>query len=67
MSNFLRISGFKKIDLKEFDLNKYTSNNSNRCVLEVHLEYPKELHELHNDHPLLPDKIEIKREMQSEY
>ena len=67
VSNFLRTSGFKKIDLKEFDLNKYTSNNSNRCVLEVHLEYPKELHELHNDHPLLPDKIEIKREMQSEY
>ena len=67
MSNFLRISGFKKIDLKEFDLNKYTSDNSNRCVLEVDLEYPKELHELHNDHPLLLDKIEIKREMQSEY
>ena len=29
-----------------------------RCVLEVDLEYPKELHDLHNDYPLAPDKIE---------
>ena len=27
----------------------------------------KELHELHNDYPLAPDKIEIKRKMLSEY
>ena len=37
------------------------------CVLEVDLEYPKEVHELHNDYPLAPNKIEIKREMLSEY
>ena len=36
-------------------------------VLEVDLEYQKELHELHNDYPLALDKIEIKREMLSEY
>ena len=24
--------------------------------LEVDLEYPKELHELHNDYPLAPEK-----------
>ena len=51
------------IDPKEFDLNKYTSNSSKGFVLEVGLEYPKELHELHNDYSLTPDKIEIKREM----
>ena len=38
-----------------------------KCVLEVDLEYPKELRELRNDYPLAPDKIEIKREMLSEY
>ena len=27
----------------------------------------KELHELHNDYPLAPDKIEIKRETPSQY
>ena len=35
--------------------------------LEVYLEYPKELQELHNDYHLAPDKIEIKREILSEY
>ena len=55
------------VNPKEFDWNKYTNNSSKGCVLEVDLEYPKELHELHNDYPLAPDKIEIKREMLSEY
>ena len=67
MPKFLSISGFKWIDPKEFDLNKYTSNSSKGCVLKVYLEYPKELRELHNDYPLAPDKIEIKGEMLSEY
>ena len=64
---FLPTSGFKWIDPKEFDLNKYTSNSSEGCLLQVDLQYPKELHELHKDYPLAPDKIEIKREMLSEY
>ena len=67
MSKFLLTSGFKWIDPKEFDLNKYTNNSSKGCVLEIDLEYPKELHELHSDYPLVPDEIEIKREMLSEY
>ena len=33
MSKFLPRSGFKWIDFKEIDLNKYTSNSSKRCVL----------------------------------
>ena len=67
MSKFLPTSGFKWIDPKEFDLNKYTSNSSKGCVLEVDLEYTKELRGLHNDYSLAPDKIEIKREMLSDY
>ena len=50
MSKFLPPSCFKWIDPKEFDLNKYTTNSSIGCVLEVDLEYPKELRELHNDY-----------------
>ena len=42
-SKFLITSRFKWIDPKEFDLNRYTSNSSKRCVLKVDLEYPKEL------------------------
>ena len=67
ISKFLPASEFKWIDLKKFDLNKYTSNSSKECILEVDLEYPKELRELHNNYPLAPDKIEIKREMLSQY
>ena len=29
------------------------------CILEVDLEYPKELHDLHNDYPLAPESIPI--------
>ena len=47
MSKFLRTSGLKSIDPKKLDLKKYTSNSSKGCVLEVDLEYPKELRKLH--------------------
>ena len=33
----------------------------------VDLEYPKQLQELHNDYPLAPDKIEIKRQILSHH
>ena len=61
MSKLLLTSGFKWVDPKEFDLNKYTSNSLKGYVLEVDLEYPKELYELHNDYLLASDEIEIIR------
>ena len=67
MSKFHPTSRFKWIDHEGFDLNKYTNKSSKGCVLEVDIEYSKELRELHNDYPLAPDKIEIKTEMLSEY
>ena len=67
MSKFLPRTSFKWIDPKKFDLNKYTSNSSKGCVLEVDLEYPKELRELHNDYPLAPDEIVIEKEILSDY
>ena len=63
VSKFLLTSGSKWIDPKDFGLNKYTSNSLKECVLEVDLEYPKELREIHNYNTLAPDKIEIKRQM----
>ena len=68
-SKFFSSSGFKWIDSKEigFGLREYTSNSSEGCVLEVGLEYPKKLQELHNNYPLAPNKVEINREMLSEY
>ena len=29
------------------------------CILVVDLEYPKELHDLHNDYPLAPERLKI--------
>ena len=46
MFKLLPVGGFKWIDPKEFDLNKYTSSSSKGCVLEVDLEFPKELRAL---------------------
>ena len=66
MPKFNPSSEFKWID-KGLDLNKYSSSSSKGCLLEVDLEYQKELQELHNDYPLAPDKVEIKREILSEY
>ena len=67
MSKFLPTSGLKLIDPKDFDLNEYNSNSSKWCVLEVDLEYPEELYQLHNDFPLAPNKIEIKNDTVSSY
>ena len=49
MSKFPATGGFKWINPTKFDLNKLVSNNPESCALEVDLEYPKGLHDLHDD------------------
>ena len=51
----------------KFYLNSISENSSDRQILEVDLEYPDELHELHNDYPLAPEKLEISHNMLSKY
>ena len=49
------------------NLDSYDENSAKGLVLEVDLEYPKELHHLHNDYPLAPEKITVGEEMLSDY
>ena len=34
------------------------------CILEVDLEYPKKLHDSHNDYPLCPERVECKNKVE---
>ena len=38
-----------------------------RYFLKVDLEYPDELHELHNDYPLAPEKLAFSSDMLPNY
>ena len=66
MSQYLPYSGFKWLNQKEiyrFNVNSIEENSSIGYILEVDLEYPSELHDLHNDYPLSPGKLEISQNM----
>ena len=43
------------------------SNSSTGYILEVDLEYPKNLHNKHNHYPLAPKKINIQKEWLTDY
>ena len=62
MNQYLPYSGFKWLNQKEisdFCLNSVSENSSIGYILEVDLEYPSELHDLHNDYPLAQENLEI--------
>ena len=46
---------------------KIESNSSTGYILEVDLEYPKELHLEHSDYSLATEKINIQKEWLSDY
>ena len=54
-------------DPEGLDLNKYDENSKKGIISEVDLEYPEELHDLHNDYPCAPEKIVVTDDMLSEY
>ena len=56
MSNQLATSGFECMTDDDLDDWQHLS-----CVLEVDLNYSEDLHNLHNDYPLTPERVKIGR------
>ena len=55
----------KKID--KFDIISISDKSPTGYFLDVDLEYPEELHEIHNDFLLAPEKIAVSSDMLSKY
>ena len=55
----------KNVD--EFDVMSINEKSLTGSFLEVDLKYPDELHELHNDYPLAPEKLAVSSDMLSNY
>ena len=73
-NNLYRLSMIQKLayrnlewddKMTEEDIINYDTGRTG-YILEVDLEYPKELHDLHNDYPLAPDVMNVKANMLSE-
>ena len=68
MSEYLPYKGFKWLkNIDKFDIMSISEKSPIGYFLEVDLEYPDELHELHNDFPLAPEKLAVSSDMLSKY
>ena len=65
MSQPLPYGGFKWLTNKDGKLPPLQKGKGR--IYEVDLEYPKHLHKLHNDYPLAPEKLAVKKEWLSDY
>ena len=70
MSQYLPTGGFKWLTEKQINkinLAQYYEDSNKGSILEVDLEYPKELHDLHNDYPLAVERVCVNKDMLSLY
>jgi len=62
MSLPLPVGGFKWMNDKDFENRREFSDQERKgCILEVDLEYPKKLHDLHNEYPLAPERMIVNK------
>ena len=68
MNGYLSYGGFKCLkNVDWFDVMSVSKKSRRGLILEVDLEYLEELHVLHNDYPLVPEKLAIPYDMLSNY
>ena len=70
MSQYLPINNFKwvkNININKENLMNVKKNSSTGYILQVDLEHSKELHDIHNDYSLAPEKKNIQIEWSSNY
>ena len=70
MSQPLPTGGFQWVadcDKLAKDIIEYPADSREGYILEVDLEYPRELHNAHNAYPLAPERMIVKKEWMSEY
>ena len=68
LSEYLLYGEFKWLkNVDGFGVNSVSEKSPIGYFLEVDLEYPDELHELHNDYPLAPKNLAVSSDMLSKY
>ena len=68
MSEYLPYEGFKWLkNVDEFDVMSVIEKSLIGYFLEVDLQYPDKLYELHHDYPVAPEKLAVSSDMLSKY
>ena len=70
MSQYLPTGNFEWMSNKEInkvDPGKYKAGGKKGLISEVGLEYPQELHDMHNDCPVCPEKVKVSYDILSGY
>ena len=70
MSRYLPTGNFKWMTdkkISKIDPGKYKADGKKGLILEVDLEYPQELRDIHNDYPVAPEKVKVSNNMLSAY
>ena len=68
MSKYLPYGEFEWLkNVDELDIMSINEKSDVGYILEVDLKYPKELHKLHNDYSLAPEKLTVTNDMLSKY
>ena len=62
---YIEFEWLKNVD--ELDVMSIDEKSDVGYILEVDLEYPDKLHELHNDYPLAPEELAVTNDMLSKY